>query len=66
MILLLGENDSRTVRENLQEFNIRKELWLKDIKQAQTKANPTRVKTFQPNAPWILDNGEKAKLIERV
>ena len=66
MMLLLGENDSRAVREDLQECNIRRELWLRDIKQAPTTANPTRIEAFQPSAPWILDDVEKSRFIDRV
>lgn len=35
-------------------------------KQAPTKANPTRLKAFQPNAPWVLDVSEKSRFIDRV
>ena len=52
--------------EDLQKFNIKNKLWLRNIKQTPAKANPTQIKAFQPNAPWILDDAKKSRFIVRV
>jgi hypothetical protein len=64
--LMLGMNDTRVVREDSKEMKIREDLWLKDVTPAPTKKDHTRVRAFQPSAPWVLDEGEKKKFISRV
>ena len=66
MKLLLGLNDTKSIREDLENLKIREDLWLTNIELAPTKNDHTRMKAFQRNAPWVLDENEKKIFINRV
>ena len=66
MKLLLGLNDTKSVREDLENLKIREDSWLTNIEPAPTKNDHTHMKAFQQNAPWVLDENEKKIFINRV